>query len=56
MRQVGVPALDTAKPEGEDGSGGLNAIGKGRPRKRGTPTCSRDERNAPGWSSGLLEL
>jgi hypothetical protein len=52
MRQVGVPALDTAKPEGEDGSAGLPAIGKRRPRKRGTPTRSRDERNAQGWSPG----
>jgi hypothetical protein len=25
----------------------------GRPRKRGTPTRSRDQRNATGWSSGF---
>jgi hypothetical protein len=30
-----------------------SAIGWGRPRKRGTPTCSLGQRNATGWSSGF---
>jgi hypothetical protein len=33
MHQVGVPALDTAKPQGEDGLAGLSANLKSRPRK-----------------------
>jgi len=38
--------LKTRRPKGGIMNGG------GRPRKRGTPTRSRRQRNATGWSSG----